>query len=74
MIDPTTAKPREIEGYLRNVILKTFGDEAENNSKVFARSGYYSVSVNLEKEKYIQFNNFRRGDVKKIARAIRAMR
>lgn len=73
-IDPTSASPREIEAYLRDVILKTFGDKVENKSNVYAHRGYYSVSLVLENEKYVEFNNFRRGDVKQIARSLRALK
>lgn len=74
MIDLKTAKPREIEGYLREVVRKTFGDEAENQSTIYAKKGYFTVNLRLPGEKYLDFENFRRGDAKKIAKAIRAMK
>lgn len=74
MIDVLTAKPREIEAYLREVVRKSHGDVVENNAAINASSGYYSVSFTMDGDKRVEFDNFRRKDVKKIAKAIRAMK
>jgi hypothetical protein len=66
-------KPREIEAYLREVILKTFGDKVENNSGVYAMNGFYRVYIATDKQNY-QFINFRKGDAPKITKAIRALK
>jgi hypothetical protein len=74
MIDLKTAKPREIEGYLREVILRTLGDAVENKSDIHASRGYYSVHIELPTSKYVEFQNFRRSDVPKIVKVIRALK
>lgn len=74
MIDIKTAKPREIEAYLRETVRRYHGDVAENESNIYAHRGYYTVSFQMENVKYVEFQNFRRGDVPKIAKAIRAMK
>lgn len=74
MIDLKTAKPREIEAYLRETVRKYHGDVAENGSTIYAKRGYYTVSFMMENDKYVEFQNFRRDDVPKIAKAIRAMK
>ena len=66
-------KPREIESYLRGVILDVFGDKVENNSGVYAFSGYYRVYIATERQNY-QFLNFRKTETGKIAKAIRALK
>lgn len=73
MIDPLTAKPREIEAYLREVIREVFGDTVENLSKVISSHGFYSVSIVAGSELY-DFTNFRRAKVKQIAKAIRLLK
>ena len=74
MPDFQTMKPREIEAYLREVVRKTFGDEVENTAEIYARSGYYTVSLMLESGRYVKFDHFRRTEVPKIAKALRAMK
>ena len=66
-------KPRAVEAYLRQVILKTFGDKVENNSGVYAMNGFYRVYITTDKQNY-QFINFRKSDAGKIAKAIRALK
>ena len=68
-----TMKPREVEAYLRGVILDVFGDKVENNSGVYAMNGYYRVYVATERQNY-QFLNFRKTETGKIAKAIRALK
>jgi hypothetical protein len=72
--DFSTMTPRAIEAYLRDVILKALGDKVENASGVYARNGYYTVSVNLSSNSYVQFSNFRKRDAGKIAQAIRGLK
>ena len=74
MKDLSKAKPREVEAYLRQVILDTFGDEVENRTSISASHGYYSVQVTLLDERYIEFSNFRKKDAGRIAKAIRALK
>ena len=73
-IDIATATPREIEAYLRETVRKYHGDVAENGSTINASRGYYSVSFMMESDKYVEFRNFRRKDVKRIAKSIRALK
>ena len=72
MKDFSTMKPREVEAYLRDVILKAHGDAVENNAVILARSGYYTVSLDIGGAFY-GFNNFRKKDAGKIAKAIRSL-
>ena len=72
MKDFSTYKPREVEAYLRQVILDAHGDAVENNAVVIARKGYYTVSIDI-KGAYYGFNNFRKKDAGKIAKAIKAL-
>ena len=75
MIDFSTAKPREVEGHIRTVILKTFGDEIENDAKVNASHGFYDVEFSIDGgDKEVKFTNFRKTDAPKIAKAIRALK
>lgn len=71
MIDLMVAKPREIEAYLRNVILKAHGDAIENASTITSSHGAFRVTLHIDKE--VHEFNFRRGSAKKIAKAIRAL-
>ena len=71
--DPLTSTPREIEAYLRSVILQAMGDAIENAAKVHAvRGGSYVVSFKVGDEPYEL--KFRRKSVKQIAKVIRALR
>jgi hypothetical protein len=74
MIDFSTMTPRAIEAYLRDVILKALGDKVENASGVYARNGYYTVSLNFPDSSFVQFENFRKRDAGKIVKAIRALK
>ena len=73
MFNVLTATPREIESYLRETVRKSHGDVAENGATINASRGYYSVSFMLDSG-HVEFSNFRRKDVKRIAKAIRAMK
>lgn len=79
-IDFDTARPRQIEAFLREVIRKAFGDTVENQSSVFSSRGYYTVWINSEllvradgAESAYHFENFRRTEAPRIAKAIRAL-
>lgn len=71
--DFSAMKPREVEGYLRQVILRTFGDAVENRCSIVAFNGYYSVSFDINKQTF-RFRNFRKSNAGKIARAIAALK
>lgn len=79
MKDFEAMKPREVEAYLRQVILDTFGDNVENVSSVFSGHGYYTVWIDLTKrgghgkDQSYGFENFRKTEAPKIAKAIRAL-
>ena len=72
-MDFKAMKPREIESYLRQVVLDVFGDSVENQSGVYASHGFYSVYVITGKETFT-FNNFRKTQAGKIAKALRALK
>jgi hypothetical protein len=69
-------KPRAVEAYLRNVILKTFGDKVENYARVYATHGRYNVQFDADGvgHQVVAFQGFRKSDVGKIAKAIRALK
>ena len=71
--DPLTAKPREVEGYLREVIRKSFGDKTENTAQVTASHGYYEVSIPRPNDFTITFGHFRKAKVKEIAKYLRML-
>ena len=66
-MDLNTAKPREVEAYLRKKILEYFGDTAENGARIYASHGYYSVEIPRDKDFTILFSKFRKGRAKEIA-------
>ena len=72
-LDLSTAKPREVEAYLREQVRRYLGDEVENRARVYAARGYYSVYITLDSDRYVEFQNFRKTDAGKIAKAIRAL-
>lgn len=72
-IDFDNAKPRQVEAYLREVVRKALGDEIENQSNIYSKRGYFTIHLELEKNRYVDFDNFRRTDAPRIARAIRAL-
>jgi hypothetical protein len=74
MFDPTTAKPREVESYLREQVRRIFGDKVENGATINSSHGYYNVSLTLADDRYVSFDNFRKADAPKIAKAMRALR
>lgn len=71
MFDPLTARPREIEAYLREQVRKALGDDVENASSITSSHGSFRVILHIDKE--VHEFNFRRGSAKKIAKAIRAL-
>ena len=71
MKDLTTAKPREIEAYLRSKVLEYFGDKAENHAAIVAARGYFSIELS---EPIEFFARFRRKTIPKILKALRALR
>lgn len=73
-MDLATAKPRQVEAYLREVVRKSFGDEIENAANIYARAGFYTVQFSLPSGEFHGFNNFRKKDAKRIAKAIRALK
>lgn len=79
-IDFKTARPRDIEAYLREQVRKIFGDNAENRATIFSSHGYYSIALPLDNKSVDEKNsrsltllNFRRSEVPKIVKAMRAI-
>jgi hypothetical protein len=70
--DPKTARPREVEAYLRESIRRIYGDEVENKAIVTSSHGYYDIEMTVDNEIFM-FKNFRKQSAKKIVKAIRAM-
>lgn len=74
MKDFQAMAPREVEAYLRQVILRALGDAVENSALVWAvRGGYYNVHLTFARERTAEFKNFRKSEVPRIAKAIRAL-
>lgn len=73
LMDFKTAKPRQVEAYLREALRKAHGDIVENNAAIFSTHGYYSVKFDLGSSFY-SFNDFRKTEALKIAKAIRALK
>lgn len=69
-----TMKPRQVEAYLREQVRKIFGDKVENDSSIFSSHGYYSVWVQYLPMRSAHFQNFRKGDVPKIVKALKALK
>ena len=74
MKDFSKLKPRAVEAELRDVILKSLGDKVENRSNVFASHGYYTVALNFPDKTFVSFENFRKQDAGRIAKAIKALK
>lgn len=72
--NPATAKPRQVEAYLREQVRKCFGDAVENASSIHSSHGYYTVNLKLPKEKYVDFDNFRKTEVPQIVKAMQALK
>lgn len=68
-----TMKPRQVEAYLRESVRKIFGDVAENGADIFSSHGYYNIEFALENSQWVMFKNFRKGDVPKIVKAMKAL-
>jgi len=66
MIDLSTAKPRQVESYLRNKIKEYWGDEIENGAKIYASHGFYSVEIPREDDFTITFGKFRKSRAREI--------
>ena len=60
-------RPREVEAYLRERIRTYFGDAVENEAKVYASHGYYSVEIPREDDFTITFGKFRKSRAREIA-------
>lgn len=71
-IDFQTAKPRQVEAYLREVVRKAHGNTVEDASSVTSNRGYYNVYLKLGTRE-VAFSNFRKQDAPRIAKAIRAL-
>lgn len=63
-------KPREVESYLREQVLKAFGDAVENNTKITSGHGFYSVDVQHNGEAY-SMGHFRKSEVPRVVKALR---
>lgn len=70
----STMKPRDVEAYLREQVLKTFGDEVENKTIIQSSHGYYSVGIRIDTKRYLSFTNFRKTDAPKIVKSMRALK
>lgn len=64
--NPATAKPREIEAYLRKKVLEYFGNSIEDLAVITSSHGYYSVNIPRPDDFTIALGNFRRDRVKEM--------
>ena len=67
MMNLSTAKPRQVEAYLREQIRKLWGDETENGARIYASHGFYSVEIPREDDFTITFGKFRKSRAREIA-------
>jgi len=65
-------KPRELEGYFRDLLLKTFGNDVEDAANVNSHSGAYYVSFTAEGVDYAF--RFKKKSAAKIAKTIRGLK
>lgn len=65
-------KPREVESYFRDLLLRTFGNAVEDSANVNAHSGSYYVSFTHEGVDYAF--RFKKKSASKIAKAIRSVK
>jgi hypothetical protein len=72
MIDLSTAKPREVEAYLRESVRKIFGDSVENGAIITSSHGFYNVEI-FPDPYHFAFQNFRKSAAKKIVKAMRSL-
>lgn len=73
MLNFSTMKPRQVEAYLRQRILRLFGDTVENASKVTSAHGYYHVILQLNKRKSVFFDSFRKTEVPQIVKTLKTL-
>lgn len=67
--DPSTAKPREVEAFLRSAVLESFGNKVEDKATINSSHGFYNVYITQD-DKQFNFLNFRKKDAPRIAKAI----
>jgi hypothetical protein len=72
MFDPATAKPREVEAYLRESVRKIWNDSVENGALITSSHGYYNVEI-FPDPYHFAFKNFRKSAAKKVVKAMRAL-
>lgn len=72
--DLTTAKPREVESYLRSQVLRLFGNEIEDKTRITASRGYYSLELPFLAQGAVLFENFRKKEVPQILKALKALK
>lgn len=65
-------KPREVESYFRDLILKTFGNEVEDKANINSHRGSYYVSFTHEGVDYAF--RFKKVNAARVAKSIRALK
>jgi len=71
-VDPTTLKPRQLEAYFRDLLLRTFGNSVEDSADVNTHSGSYYVSFEVEGIDCAY--RFKKKNANKIANVIRSLK
>jgi phosphoribosylanthranilate isomerase len=72
MKDLTQLKPRELEAYFRDLVLKVCGNKTEDSADITSHSGSYYISFAFEGVDYAF--RFKKKNANKIARVIRALK
>jgi hypothetical protein len=76
-IDLKTAKPRQVEAYLRESVRKIFGNEVEDSARIYSSHGYYDVEIlipNGGERARVWFQNFRKTDAGLIVKAMKTLK
>jgi hypothetical protein len=70
--DLTKLKPRQVEAYFRDLILKTFGNKTEDGADITSHSGSYYITFDDAEGVHYAFG-FKKRNAKSVARAIRGI-
>lgn len=66
-------KPREVEAYLREQVLKIFGNEVEDGTTITASNGRYTLSVSSVIYEF-SVGKFRKKDVPRIIKSLKFLK
>lgn len=70
--DLTTLKPREIEAYFRDLLLREFGNKVEDGADITSHSGSYYITFDADGVHYAF--GFKKRNANRIAKVIRSLK